>query len=202
MIESLPHITVPTLVIVGENDEPFLNGSRYMADKIPDAILVLIAGGDHAPNLSQPEQFEHALRLFLDRPRPSMTTRAHHSSGDSTAVRREASDWVEGNWDPELALVDWRRLLAASGWACPSWPTSSGTDAACRRGRTRWSRGARRRRARSGTPIGSGMALAAPTILAHGADAVARRSCARPSPARTRGASCSASRAAARTSPG
>ncbi len=42
VIESLPGIEVPTLVIVGEDDTPFLDGSRYMAAKIPGAHLAVI----------------------------------------------------------------------------------------------------------------------------------------------------------------
>jgi pimeloyl-ACP methyl ester carboxylesterase len=65
VIESLPGIEVPTLVIVGEDDQPFLSGSKYMAAKIPNATLAVIPG-DHAPNLSSPEIFDSALRDFLD----------------------------------------------------------------------------------------------------------------------------------------
>ena len=49
VIESLPSIRVPTLIAVGENDKPFLAGSRYMAEKIPNAKLEIIAGAGHSP---------------------------------------------------------------------------------------------------------------------------------------------------------
>ena len=32
-------------------------------------------------------------------------------------VRREVRAWLEANWDPDMALVEWRELLADSGWA-------------------------------------------------------------------------------------
>lgn len=67
VIDSLPTIAVPTLIIVGEDDAPFLAGSTYMAGKIPDATLVVIAGAGHAPNVTHPDDFDAAVRDFLDR---------------------------------------------------------------------------------------------------------------------------------------
>jgi pimeloyl-ACP methyl ester carboxylesterase len=66
ILEALPTITVPTLVIVGENDTAFVPGSRYMAEKIPDSRFIEIPGGGHAPNLSHPELFDQCLRAFLE----------------------------------------------------------------------------------------------------------------------------------------
>ena len=65
VIESLPSIAVPTLIIVGENDTPFRNGSDYMANKIPGARLVVIPNAGHAANIDQPQAFNDALRDFL-----------------------------------------------------------------------------------------------------------------------------------------
>ena len=57
---------MPTLVVVGDRDEPFVKGSHYMAGKIPDATLVVIAGCGHAPPVTHPEPFNTALRAYLD----------------------------------------------------------------------------------------------------------------------------------------
>jgi pimeloyl-ACP methyl ester carboxylesterase len=65
VLEALPSIAVPTLVVVGERDEPFLGGSRYMAAKIPDAELAVIDGAGHAPPVTHPAEFNAALRSFL-----------------------------------------------------------------------------------------------------------------------------------------
>jgi pimeloyl-ACP methyl ester carboxylesterase len=65
VLESLPTMAAPTLVVVGENDEPFQAASRYMADKIPDAELVVIDGAGHAPPVTHPNEFNAALRSFL-----------------------------------------------------------------------------------------------------------------------------------------
>jgi pimeloyl-ACP methyl ester carboxylesterase len=65
-IDSLEHITVPTLVIVGANDTPFLNASNYMAAKIATARKVVIADAGHASNIDQPQAFNAAVLAFLD----------------------------------------------------------------------------------------------------------------------------------------
>jgi pimeloyl-ACP methyl ester carboxylesterase len=65
VLESLPAIAVPTLVVVGERDEPFLAGSRYMAEKIPGAKLEVIANAAHSPAAEQPEAFTRAVSGFL-----------------------------------------------------------------------------------------------------------------------------------------
>jgi pimeloyl-ACP methyl ester carboxylesterase len=65
VIASLPHINVPCLVLVGENDTPFLGASDYMAAKIPGAIKVVIPGAGHAANIDQPEAFNDAVVNFL-----------------------------------------------------------------------------------------------------------------------------------------
>jgi pimeloyl-ACP methyl ester carboxylesterase len=67
VIDSLPHITVPTLVVLGANDEPYVGSSTYMAHKIPGATLVEIPDAGHAPNVSQPGIFNREVRAFLER---------------------------------------------------------------------------------------------------------------------------------------
>ncbi len=66
VLEALPTITAPTMVVVGEKDEPFLAGSGYMAAKIPGARLVTISGAGHAPPVTHPDEFNAALRAFLE----------------------------------------------------------------------------------------------------------------------------------------
>ncbi len=65
VIESLPDIRVPALVLVGSNDMPFLAATDYMAGKIPHATKVVIEGAGHAANLDQPEAFNAAVTAFL-----------------------------------------------------------------------------------------------------------------------------------------
>lgn len=66
VIDGLASITAPTLVVVGDRDEPFVKGSHYMAGKIPNASLVVIEGCGHAPPVTHPEPFTAALRTFLE----------------------------------------------------------------------------------------------------------------------------------------
>lgn len=66
VIQSLPNITSPTLVLVGEKDEPFIPGSQYMASKIPNAKLVTLPDAGHAANIDQPEAFNAAVLDFLE----------------------------------------------------------------------------------------------------------------------------------------
>ena len=66
VIESLPGITVPTLVLVGADDQPFLAAADYMAQRIPGAVKVVIPDAGHASNIHQPEAFNRAVLEFLD----------------------------------------------------------------------------------------------------------------------------------------
>jgi pimeloyl-ACP methyl ester carboxylesterase len=66
VIDGLPAIRVPTLIIVGDQDQPFVAPCEYMAKKIPGARLTVITGAGHSSNLDQPDAFNHVLREFLD----------------------------------------------------------------------------------------------------------------------------------------
>jgi pimeloyl-ACP methyl ester carboxylesterase len=66
VIDGLPTIRVPTLIVVGDRDQPFLAPSEYMAKKIPGARLEVIPGAGHSANLDQPEIFDRVLLGFLD----------------------------------------------------------------------------------------------------------------------------------------
>jgi pimeloyl-ACP methyl ester carboxylesterase len=65
VIDGLASITVPTLIIVGDQDRPFLAPCEYMAKKIPGARLEVNAGAGHTANLDQPEAFNRVLSGFL-----------------------------------------------------------------------------------------------------------------------------------------
>jgi len=65
VIDGLATLRVPTLIVVGDQDQPFLAPSEYMAKKIPGARLEVIAGAGHSSNLDQPEAFNRVLRDFL-----------------------------------------------------------------------------------------------------------------------------------------
>lgn len=65
-INSLPDIKVPALVVVGDQDKPFLAATDYMSTKIPNARKVVIADAGHASNVDQPAAFNAAVVEFLN----------------------------------------------------------------------------------------------------------------------------------------
>jgi len=65
VIDSLPAIRVPTLVLWGERDEAFVKPGEYMAAKIPGARRVVIPEAGHAANLDRPDEFDAALWSFV-----------------------------------------------------------------------------------------------------------------------------------------
>jgi pimeloyl-ACP methyl ester carboxylesterase len=65
VIDSLPSIDVPVLVVVGSQDTAFLGAASYMTAKIPAARQVLIEGAGHVSNVDAPEQFNEAVTGFL-----------------------------------------------------------------------------------------------------------------------------------------
>lgn len=65
VIELLPDIKVPSLIVVGADDTPFLAASDYMAAKIPGAQKVVIPAAGHAVNIDQPKAFVDAVSAFL-----------------------------------------------------------------------------------------------------------------------------------------
>ncbi len=66
--DLLPLITVPTLVISGEQDVMMRTTTmRQMARQIEDASFVEIAGAAHIPAATHPQEWAEALASFLDR---------------------------------------------------------------------------------------------------------------------------------------
>ena len=65
VIESLPGIRVPSLILVGADDTPFLQSAEVMAAKIPGAQKVVIPGAGHVANIDQPQAFNAAVSAFL-----------------------------------------------------------------------------------------------------------------------------------------
>ncbi len=66
VMDSLPNISVPTLVLVGEHDKPFLKATDYMAAMIPGAEKVILKDAGHVANVDQPAAFNTILRRFLE----------------------------------------------------------------------------------------------------------------------------------------
>lgn len=64
-IDSLPGISVPTLILVGEEDEPYFAGAAHMERSIPGASSLRIPGAGHSSNMDNPVAFNAAVRAFL-----------------------------------------------------------------------------------------------------------------------------------------
>ncbi len=68
MSELLPRISVPTLVIVGEQDQiTTVQEMRQMAEAIPRSTFVEISNAGHMSPMEQPEQVNAALEEFLSK---------------------------------------------------------------------------------------------------------------------------------------
>ena len=65
VINSLPSIKVPSLVLVGSRDTAFLIATDYMAAKIAGSTKVVIDDAGHAANIDQPAAFNQAVLAFL-----------------------------------------------------------------------------------------------------------------------------------------
>ena len=64
---DLPGLSIPTLVIHGEDDQLIPPAeAKAVAAALPEAELVLIPGAGHMVNLEQPAAFNEAVRGFLE----------------------------------------------------------------------------------------------------------------------------------------
>jgi pimeloyl-ACP methyl ester carboxylesterase len=64
--EKLSEITVPTLVLAGDQD-PALEPARLTHARIPGSQLVVIPGAGHLSNLDKPEEFNAHILEFLSK---------------------------------------------------------------------------------------------------------------------------------------
>lgn len=66
-VDMLAHIKVPTLVVVGRDDEfTPIGDAQLMHERIRNATLAILEGAAHMPNLERETEFNAALQQFLD----------------------------------------------------------------------------------------------------------------------------------------
>ena len=65
-LDRLAGLDVPTAVVVGELDRAMLDDCRRMAAAIPGAVLTVVPGAGHSPQVEKPDRFWAALAAFLD----------------------------------------------------------------------------------------------------------------------------------------
>lgn len=64
--QLLKQLSVPALVVAGEQDAVVpVESARAMAEALPRARLVVVAGAGHVPSVEEPEATASALREFL-----------------------------------------------------------------------------------------------------------------------------------------
>jgi pimeloyl-ACP methyl ester carboxylesterase len=64
--DQLTALTVPTLIVTGDEDEPCLIPGVYLKRKIPNAGLAVLAKTGHTLNLEEPAAFNRLLTEFFD----------------------------------------------------------------------------------------------------------------------------------------
>ena len=63
--EGLAALTVPTLLITGDEDEPCLDANLYLKRTIPAAGLLVLPKSGHTINLEEPDAFNRACASFF-----------------------------------------------------------------------------------------------------------------------------------------
>ena len=64
--DELAALTVPTLIVTGDEDEPCLVPGVYMKRTVPGAGLVVVPKTGHTINLEEPDLFNRLLAEFFD----------------------------------------------------------------------------------------------------------------------------------------
>lgn len=64
-LDAMRAIACPTLVIVGEQDEPFFDDARAMADAIDGAELLVVPEAGHSPQFENPDDWFPAVDRFV-----------------------------------------------------------------------------------------------------------------------------------------
>jgi pimeloyl-ACP methyl ester carboxylesterase len=64
-LDGLKKVTARTLVIVGEQDTPFIRPSRRMAETVAGAQLTMIPDAGHSPQFENPDVWWDAVTAFL-----------------------------------------------------------------------------------------------------------------------------------------
>lgn len=67
-LDSLPRITSPVMVMVGDRDIPQLRAAaEHLASQLTDGEFTLIENTAHLPSMDRPDVFNAALKAFLSR---------------------------------------------------------------------------------------------------------------------------------------
>lgn len=72
--EAIAAVTVPALVIAGDEDDHTLSASRFLKETLPAAGLLVLPRTGHTINLEEPDIFNQAVADFLRRVRAGQWT--------------------------------------------------------------------------------------------------------------------------------
>ncbi len=65
LVDRLHRLTVPVLLVVGDEDEPSIDPTIYLKRNIPSAAMAMLPKTGHAMNLEEPELFNRTVQDFL-----------------------------------------------------------------------------------------------------------------------------------------
>jgi pimeloyl-ACP methyl ester carboxylesterase len=66
LLQRLGEVQVPTLVLVGEEDQPDMHAiAERLAREIPGARSARISGTAHVPSMERPREFDELVLPFL-----------------------------------------------------------------------------------------------------------------------------------------
>jgi len=90
--EKLTQLTVPTLIVTGDEDEPCLNPALYLKRTIPSAGLSILPKSGHTINLEEPDLFNRIIGDFLSTvERGRWTLRDPRSLGSAMLGKKDPS---------------------------------------------------------------------------------------------------------------
>jgi pimeloyl-ACP methyl ester carboxylesterase len=62
---ELSKISQPTLLIIGDEDEPCIEPNLFLKRTLPDCALAMLPCTGHLPNLEEPRHFNESLDRFF-----------------------------------------------------------------------------------------------------------------------------------------
>lgn len=63
--ESLGQLQVPTLIMIGDEDEPCVESAVFMKRRIPNAGLAVLPQSGHTINLEEPDLYNRTMLDFM-----------------------------------------------------------------------------------------------------------------------------------------
>ena len=90
--DQLAKLTVPLLLVVGDEDDPCLDANVYLKRTVPSAGLWMVPRTGHAVNLEEPDAFNRVVQEFLSIvERGRWTPRDLRPHGDGTLIGSRGS---------------------------------------------------------------------------------------------------------------